>query len=166
MPSERHDKGCSAAGRRSSKITATSRSTRSDVKQQSAQEQQGRENREDPRFSYEGDSSLKCHVKQKNKRRTRRTMASRAILWQCSSAQPTRRLSPPLHRIPIPSVLHPPQPSTRALLGVSLKILRPPIPPRVSIRLRNTLLTCSHWGRSRARPLAHGRKMRPIACSK
>lgn len=69
MPSERHDKGCSAAGRRSSKTTATERSTGSDVKQQSAQAQQGRENREDPYFSYEGDSSLKCHVTQKNKKK-------------------------------------------------------------------------------------------------
>lgn len=69
MPSERHDKGNSAAGRRSSQTTATSRSTGSDVKQQSAQAQQGRENREDPYFSYEGDSSLKCHVKQKNKKK-------------------------------------------------------------------------------------------------
>lgn len=54
MPSERHDKGYSAARRRSSKTTATSRSTRSDVKQQSAQEQQGRENREDPFFHTRG----------------------------------------------------------------------------------------------------------------
>ncbi len=58
-------------------------------------------------------SSLDCHMKLNNKRRTRHTVANRVIPRQSSSGPLTRRLSPLLHRIPVPSVLLHPPPSSK-----------------------------------------------------